>query len=166
LWIGSFVELTCANPAVVLELDPLAAGPLVGEDDPQPGGEEGGLAQALNKRLGREVHLFEHLRVGKEADDRAAFLGDPDLLQVGKRLAARELLAVHLPVAMHFRHQPLGKGVDHGHAHTMQAAGDLVALSTELSARVQLCQDDGKRRLSLVLHDLDGDAAAGVPDGD
>ncbi len=62
------------DPALVLELDRLAAGALVGEDDVQPRGEEGRLAQPLRQRLGRELELLEDLRVGEEGDDRAALL--------------------------------------------------------------------------------------------
>src|SRR5204862_1096677 len=44
----------------------------------------------------------------------------------------------------------------------VQAAGDLVALAAELSAGVELREDDRQRRLPLPLHHVDGDARAPV----
>ena len=49
----------------------------------------------------------------------------------------------------------------------MQAAGDLVAAAVaELAAGVEDGEHDLERRLALLLHRVDGDAAAVVDDGD
>ena len=56
-----------ADPALVVELDLLAAGALVAEADPQAARQEGGLLQALAERLVRPVDFFEDLPVGQEA---------------------------------------------------------------------------------------------------
>ena len=71
---------------------------------------------------------------------------DADRLHVGVRHAARELLAVDLPVAVHLGDEPLGERVDDGDADAVEAAGDLVAAPAELAAGVQLRQHDRQRR--------------------
>ncbi len=48
----------------------------------------------------------------------------------------------------------------------MQAAGDLVAVATELAARVQLRQNDRQCRKTLVCDHIDRDAGTGVANGD
>ena len=92
--------------------------------------------------------------------------GLADDLEVGLRDAARELLAIDLPVAPDLGHEPLAERVDDRDADAVETAGDLVAVAAELPAGVQLRQDDGERGLPLVLHHVDRDAAAGVGDGD
>ena len=91
------------DPAFVLELDLLAAGALVREDDVQPRGQEGRFAQPLDQRLSRVVDLLEHLGVGEKADDRPALLGEAHLLELAERLSTRELLAVDRAVGVDFR---------------------------------------------------------------
>jgi len=80
------------------------------------------------------------------------------------RNTPRELLPVDLAVAFDVSRQPLGEGVDDGDAHTVQAAGDLVALTAELRAGMQLRQDDLERGDTLPGKPVDGDAAATVTD--
>ena len=82
------------------------------------------------------------------------------------RDAARELLAVDLPVELDRRDQPLGERVDDGHADAVQAAGDLVAVAAELAAGVELRQDDLERGDPGARDLVDRDAAAAVDDGD
>ena len=76
------------------------------------------------------------------------------------RHAARELLAVDLPVAAHLGDEPLGERVDDRDADAVEAARDLVAVAAELAAGVELRQHDGERRQALVLDDVDRDAAS------
>ncbi len=90
----------------------------------------------------------------------------PGDLHVGLRLAARVLLAVDLPVAVHLGDQPLGERVDDGDADAVQAARDLVAVAAELAAGVELREDDLERRAPLVGHDVDRDARSAVANGD
>ena len=81
------------------------------------------------------------------------------------RLAARELLAVDLPVAAHLGDEPLGERVDDRDADAVQAAGDLVAVAAELAAGVELRQDDRERGQALLRDHVDRDARAGVANG-
>ena len=171
-WIGSFSALTCCDevpdPALVEELlRPLAAA-VVGEADPEAPGEERGLAKSLAQRLAREVELLEDLGVGEERDRRPRVVrfGRPDLLEVGHRGAARELLSPDLPVAPNLRDEPLREGVDDGDADAVEAAGDLVAVAAELAARMELREDDGERREVLVVDRVDRDAPSVVDDRD
>ena len=138
------------DPALVVELMPILALSLVGDDDPQPARQECRLPQALNQRLDRpfELLLVEDLEIGEEGDRRAGVLlvlGLADDLEVGDDLAARELLAVDLAVAVNLELQPLGERVDHRDADAVEAAGDLVALATELPAGVELGEHDRRR---------------------
>ena len=153
------------DAAVVLELDPLAAGALVGEDDVHALGEERGLAQALGEDLGVPLDpVREDLRIREEADDGACVLSDPDLLELGLGLPTRELLAIDLAVEMDFGDQPFGERVHDRDADAVQAARYLVPVAAELSAGVELGQDDRQRRQPLLLHHLDGDPAAVIRD--
>ncbi len=156
-----------ADAALVVELLGLPAGPLVAKDDPQTAREERGLAQTLGQRRGGELGLVEDVRVGKEGDDRAGLvlLGDADRLHVPVGLAPRELLPVDLAVTPDLCDEPLGERVHDRDADTVQAAGDLVALAAELASGVELRQDDGQRRESLLGNDVDRNAGARVADG-
>ena len=169
MWVGSFALLTCATksrmPPGAKNSSRVLALALVDEDDPQALGQERGLAQALDEPFGVPLGLLEDLGVGHEADRRAGVLRRPDRLHLRRRLAARELLAVDLAVALDLGDQALGERVDDRDADAVQAAGDLVAALAELAAGVQLRQDDGQRGQALVLHHVDRDARAVVPDG-
>ena len=57
------------------------------------------------------------------------------------------------------------QGVDHRHAHAMQAAGDLVGVLVEFSAGMQLGHDDFGGGHAFFLVDVGGDAAAIVAHG-
>ena len=141
---------------------------LVDEDDLQALGQERRLAQALREGLRRELELLEDVGVGQEGDRRPGLVlvGLPDLLELGRRLAARELLPVDLAVAPHLGHEPLGERVHDRDADAVQAAGHLVALAAELPAGVELRQDDREGRQALVVHDVDRDARAPVANRD
>ena len=81
-----------------------------------------------------------------------------------ERHAAREVLAVDLPVALDGRLEALRERVHDRHADAVEAARDLVALAAELAAGVELRQDDRQRRQAVgaVRSDVDRDAAAAV----
>ena len=85
-----------------------------------------------------------------------------DRLHLRGGLSARELLAVHLPVAAYLRYEPLRERVDDGDADAVQAARHLVAVAAELPAGVELREHDGQRRHPLVSDDVHRDARAGV----
>ena len=99
-------------------------------------------------------------------DRRASVVGVAHDLDRARRVAALELLAVRLAVAAHVGDEALGERVHDRHADAVQAAGDLVAVAAELSAGVELREDDGQRGLALTLDDADRDAGAPVLDGD
>src|SRR5205823_8057626 len=85
------------DPTLEVELSALAAGPLVGEDDPQPASQERRLAQALAERLVRPVAVLEDLLdVGEEGDRRAGVGRLAGHLELPGRLSAREGLLVDL----------------------------------------------------------------------
>ena len=156
-----------ADPALVVELLRLPAGALVAEDDPQAAGEERRLAQTLRERRRVELGLLEDLGVGEKRDRRARLVlrSDADRLHAPGGLSTRELLPVDLAVALDLGDEPLRERVHDGDADPVQAAGDLVAVAAELAAGVQLRENDGERRDSLVLDHVDGDARAGVAHG-
>jgi hypothetical protein len=92
-----------------------------------------------------------------------------DLDEAVHRHAAVELHEMLLAVPVDGQAQPLGQGVDAGHADAVQAAGHLVAVLVELAAGVQHHHDDlggGAPGLVLVVElDAHRDAAAVVGDG-
>jgi hypothetical protein len=157
-----------ADPALVVELVDLPARPLVADDDAQAAREKRRLAQTLRKRRRVELGLVEDLRVGQERDRRPGLIlgRHTDRLHVARGLAAREFLAVDLSVALHLGDEPLGERVDDRDSHTVEAAGHLVALAAELSAGVELGQDDRECGQPLLVDGVNRDARAGVPDGD
>src|SRR5579862_6153141 len=152
------------DAALVVKLERLPVGTLVDQDDAERLRQERGLAEALCYRARVDVHLLEDLGVGEEADGGAGNGRIADDLHVALRDPARELLAVDLAVAAHLGDEPLRQRVDDGDADPVQAAGDLVALSAELAAGMELREDDRERRKLLILHDVDRDAGAPVLD--
>ena len=144
---------------------PLAA--LVGQLNADAGVEERQLAQPLLQRVkGVGRHVLEDLRVWAEADGRAVRLALADDLQVVEGHAALVLLAVEVAILGDRHLQPGGQGVDHAHAHAVQAAGDLVSPAAELAARVQHRKADLYRGPAELGVDARGDAAAVVGHAD
>ena len=156
-----------ANAALVEELLGRAAGALVGEDDPQPAGEERRLTEALHEGVRRQLELLEDLRVGhvRNGRSRLALRNLSDHFQLRRRDAAREFLPVDLAIAAHFRPKPLRQRIDDRDADAVQAAGHLVSVTAELAAGVELRQHDRQCRLSLLRHDVDRDPRSLVSDG-
>ena len=155
---GVDVRNEVPDPALVVKLLALASSALVGEHDAEPPRQERRLAEALRQHLGRPLQLVEDVRVRPERDGRPGVLRRADRLHIRRRFASRELLAPDLPVAMNFGHEPLGQRVHDRHANAVEATGHLVALAAELPARVELREDDGERRQSLVGHHINGNA--------
>ena len=89
----------------------------------------------------------------------------PTTVQLVDGVAVREVDDVLQPVAPDAQRQLGRKRVDDGDADAMQAAGNLVGILVEFSARVQLGHDDLGRRDALFVVDAGGDAAAVVGDG-
>ena len=140
--------------------------------------QEGQFAQALAEDLVVELDGAEDFLVRQEVHLGAALLGVAqhaqrgdvdavdDLYQAVLHVALLELDLVRLAFAADGQAQPFGKRIDAGHAHAVQAAGNLVAVLVELAAGVQIGEGDfGGRALGFVLVvelDAGGDAAAVV----
>jgi hypothetical protein len=73
-------------------------------------------------------------------------------------------ISIDLAVFEYLDLQPFGQGVDHGGAHAVEAAGDLVAAAAEFAAGVQHGVHHLKRGLAGLGLDVHGDAAAVVGD--
>ena len=105
--------------------------------------------------VGQEAHFGAAL-VGVASDAHGRDFNAVHLFQQGVlHDAARELEFVHLAFAAHHQPQPLAQGIDAGHAHAVQAAGDFVAVLVEFAARVQFGESDlrgAAARLVLVVH--------------
>ena len=157
-WTGSFdvvdVGDEVLDPALVVELDALAAGALVGERDPQAARQERRLAQALARASRAENSSSSKISAsGRNEIVVPVSVADADRLHVALRDAAGELLAVDLAVALDLGDEPLRERVHDRDADAVQAAGDLVALAAELAAGVELRQHDRQRREARALDD-------------
>ena len=151
LWIGLLrlvhVGDEVADAALVVELDALAVGALVVEDDAQARASGTPSRAAAGASVSTDTSSSSKISASGRNEIVVPCLGrSPDCLHVALRNAARELLALDLPVALHLRDEPLGERVDDGDAHAVQAAGDLVAVAAELAAGVQLRQHDRRAR--------------------
>ena len=149
------VDLACLVAAFIDEMDIDAAC------------EEGHLAESCHQRVPVVFEYVENCVVAQKTLDRAGLVAGtvPDLLQVGHRHAAPELLLPDLAVALYLRHHPLAERVDRADADTVEAAGDLVAGTAELSAGVQFRHHDGQRGQTGLLLRADGNAGTVVFDG-
>ena len=140
--------------------------PLIDQGDLDAPSEERELLQALGQHLPLELRLFEDVGVRPEGDDGPGLIAGLDLAQAGLGLAPFEGLLPHRTVPGNFHYEALGKGVDHGNAHAVKAAGHRVGLAVELPAGMQGGQDDLHRGAAVLrLRDrLDRDPAAVVHD--
>ena len=152
------------DAAVVLEPVALRV-PLVVERDDDAAVEKGQLAQPLGQGVEAEYGGLEDLRVRLEGDFRAATLGRPGCLQIGRGMAALVTLLIDLAVAPDFEIEGLGERVDHRHADAVQTAGNLVAVVVELPAGVENGHDDFGGRLAALV-EVDRNAAPVVHDRD
>ena len=155
-----------ADPAGVLvgHLERAFLRPLVTEVDLEALGQEGHLLETCEQRLGPELGLLEHRRVGPEGDGRALLAGaaHPDQRPLGAPAVDEhhhEPAAVSVDLELEARRE----GVHHGDADAVEAAGDLVALAAELPAGVEGGEHDlgrrGARELGML---VDRDAPAVV----
>src|SRR5262249_4388380 len=139
---------------------------LVADGDSYPAVEERQLAQPLREDVEAEVDVLEDERVGLERDACAALIGDAGLLDRPFGLAAAVALLIDLAVPPDLHLERLGEGVDHRHAHAVEATRDLVGALVELPARMQLGEHYLRGRDTLGGVDVDGDASAVVLHGD
>ena len=143
----------------------------VGQHHMHAGVQEGEFAQAMFDGAIIEVDHGEGFCGRQEGDLRAA-LGlavqhrrGADGDERGDHVTMGEFDEELLFVAPDAQLQPLGKRVDDRDAYAMQAAGDLVGILVELTARMQLGHDDLGRRHTLFVVDVGGDAAPVVGHG-
>ena len=83
-----------------------------------------------------KLDVGEGVRTGLEPNGRSGLVAVTNNGQRRDRLTAPVLLLVNLAVAMNGEYQVLGQCVDHGHANTVQAAGNLVGVVVKLTAGV------------------------------
>ena len=141
--------------------------PVIGNGDGEAGVEEGLLPHPGVE--GVEVvlrGLGEHLRVGLEGDDGAGPVGVPHHGHLLGDQAPGKLHLVDLALLVDLDGEPLAQGVDHGGAHAVEAAGDLIAPAAELAAGVEDGEDHLQGGLAGLLLDIHGDTPAVVGDGD
>ena len=73
-------------------------------------------------------------------------------------------LNVYLSAAPDFQVQPFGKGIDDRNANAVQSAGNFVGGVIELSAGMQLRENNFGRRLAFFRHDFCGNTATVIDD--
>jgi hypothetical protein len=81
-----------------------------------------------------------------EGDLGARLLARPDLAKLADGVPAFVALREDLAVALHLELEPRTEGVHHGDTHTVEPAGDLVALLVELPAGMERRQYDLRGR--------------------
>ena len=135
----------------------------VGQHDIDAGIQERELAQAVLEGSEIIFDIGEGFGRRKERHLGAALaLGVADDLERGDRIAMGEFDVVLLAVAPDPQLQLARQRVDHGDADAVQAAGNLVGVLVEFSARVQLGHDDLGRGNAFALVDVDRNAATVV----
>ena len=81
-------------------------------------------------------------------------------IELFRGFALSKLNAVAFAAAAHFNLHMLTQSVNAGNTYTMQAAGNLVAAVTELTACMQYCHDNLNSRLLFLFHHIHGDTTA------
>ena len=87
-------------------------------------------------------------------------------LQIRRWRAAFVALDPDLAASPDLEIQPLGQGINDGNTDTMKSTGNLVGVVIEFAAGMKFRQDDFGGSLPLLRHDLRGNAATVVGDGD
>ena len=139
---------------------------LVLQRDLQAFVQKGQLAQALREEVVAEVNFLENADIGVKSDFCSGFArlaGDRELRFGNSAFVG---LFPDLAVAQDFQVQPIGKRIDDGNAHTMQAARNFVGFAIEFSAGVQNGHDHFGSGLFLRGMHIHGNAAAVIDDGD
>ncbi len=139
----------------------------VGQHDIDAGIQEREFAQAMLERRKVIFDIGEGSGRGQERDLGAALaIGLANHLERRHRIAMGEFDEMLLAVAPDPQLQLARQRVDHGNADAVQAAGYLVGILVEFSARMQLGHDDLGRGNALALVNIDRNAAAVVAHGD
>ena len=142
-----FIEIADKfDDAALVMVDTLNGGlhALIGQGDAHALVEKRHLAQPGLENIKLKIARFKYAvgivltaRIGPELHGGAGAVGGADHLQVIEHLAARVFLLVDVSVLVHGHLHMAAEGVDHAGTHAMQAAGYLVALASELAARMQ-----------------------------
>src|SRR5919112_2923961 len=123
------------DPPVVLVSYGAVLLALVYEGDLEPLVQKRRLTESPRQRIeGELLRLRKDLRVRQKADGgpgSLALLELARLLDFTLREPTLVALGEEVAVAPYLHLEPLGKGVHYGRPHTMQTAGDFVALSVE-----------------------------------
>ncbi len=144
----------------------LFPGELIHQPDLDAVVEEGQLAQPFRQDVVVVFDRTEGRGAREEMHLGAAALGRAGLLQRRGRNPVAEFHAVGFSLAPYGEAQPLGQGIDHGHADAVQTARNLVRIVVELAAGVQFGHDDfgGRAPLFVIRMYPGGNAAAVVGD--
>ena len=113
--------------------------PQVVKGNLQSPGEERHLPETLFQNIVIENGLFKNLLVGKEGDHgtRSVRLAVAHHFQLVNSLTSLIPLPVHLTLMVNGNLQPLGQGVYHGSAHSVETAGYLISPAAEFSSGVE-----------------------------
>lgn len=138
------------------------------EDELEPGHQVGHLPEAGPDLARVKAEVPEDLGVGLEGDPGpglppGGLAHHPEGL---RDLAPAEGDPVVLPLPEDLHHGPLGKGVHHARPHPVEPPGDLVGALLKLAPGVEGGVDDLHGGLSLLGHEVHGDAAAVVLHGE
>ncbi len=135
---------------------------LIGEGELDALVQEGQFPQACGQGVVVELADLENAGVRVEGDDGPSFVGGTGLLNGVLRLARAVFLLVDLAVAMDLREQHVAQRVHAGYAHTVEAAGDLVAVLVEFATGVKHGHDHFQGGAALLGVDGHGDATTVV----
>ena len=134
---------------------------LDGQRHREAGAEHGLGAQQMAQPRSRDLRRVEVGGVRQKVDGRAGVAPAHriHLLQRASGHAGLETLTMDAAVLLHLHHEPLGERVHHGHADSVQAAREAVALVVELAAGVQLGEDEFDAGEPVFGVDVHGHAA-------
>ena len=143
---------------------------LVGEDDLDAGVEEGEFAETSGETLELESRRDrEDLRIGQEGDEGSGLLLILEFAEDGQRLGCLALSEGHevdLPLAHDLDLEPGGEGVDALGTDAVETARVLVRPLAELTAGMQVGQNEFEGRDLELGMDLNGNASAIIADRD
>ena len=153
---------------VVQRLALVVLGPQIGDVQMHALIEVGQFAESRSQRV---IVVFGHREdrtVGLERDDRPVILLGrlAQHLHRSQRHPLAEPLAEDPALTVHLGFEQRGKGVHARDAHTVQTAGDLVAVLVELSPGMEHREHDFERRPAFLFMEIGRNAPSVVADGD
>jgi len=88
------------------------------------------------KGVVRIHRILKNLSVGLESDHGSVPVRVPHDFDFLSNRTPRKLHLIDFSILVDLTRQPLGQGVYHGSAHTVESSGDFIAPAAELSAGV------------------------------